>query len=188
MVFMALLLFIIRTGEGKGESLLDWRGAARIPWGVLILFGGGLALASGFETSGLARWTANQAEILRALPPFALVLAVCLGVTFLTEVTWSRAIPVILMPILADLARRTNLNPLILMMPAAISSAFAFLLPVGSASCAAVFASGHVSIARMVRAGLILNLVGVLVVTAYVYLYLVGVLGMSVETPDWALR
>jgi sodium-dependent dicarboxylate transporter 2/3/5 len=188
MMGMALVLFIVPTGAGKGESLLDWHGASRIPWGTLVLFGGGLAIANGFETSGLARWMGNQLGDLGGLPPVVLTLVVCLLVTFLTEVTWSRGLPIILMPILADLARRANLNPMILMMPAAISAAFAFAMPVGSASCAVAYSSGQVPVSRMVRAGIVLNLVGVLVVTAYVYIYLVSVLGMSIQAPEWAPR
>lgn len=162
-------LFILPSGAGDGDRLLDWRTAERIPWGLLLLFGGGIAIARAFDASGLAdalgAWIADDLGIAR-WPLVLALLAVCLVVTFLTEVTSNTATTTLLMPVLAAAGLAAGLDPATLMIPAALSASCAFMLPVATAPNAIVFGSGGVSTAQMARAGLVLNLVaaGVLAV------------------------
>lgn len=155
-------LFVLPSGAGDGDRLLDWKTAERIPWGLLLLFGGGIAIARAFEASGLAdrlgSWIADDLGI--ASWPLALaLLAVCLVVTFLTEVTSNTATTTLLMPVLAAAGVAAGLDPATLMIPAALSASCAFMLPVATAPNAIVFGSGGVTTAQMARAGLVLNLV-----------------------------
>ena len=185
-IFMAVLFFLVSSGGPKGERLLDWESASKIPWGLLLLFGGGLAIAQEFQATGLAEWVGGRLQFFKQMPLPLMIGAVCLMMTFLTEVTSNTVITVVMMPVLASLARGIDVNPILLMMPAAISASFAFMLPVATGPNAVVFSSGHVSIARMAKTGFILNLIGVIVVIAYVYLVLVQGLGMETGMPDWA--
>jgi sodium-dependent dicarboxylate transporter 2/3/5 len=126
--------------------------------------GGGFALAASFQSTGLAQWLAGQFSILEFLPLPVLLLALCLLVTFLTEVTSNTATAVVLMPILAASATILDIHPFLLMIPATLSASFAFMLPVATPPNAIVFASGHVTVRDMSRAGFVLNLLGALLV------------------------
>jgi len=152
--------------DGGGGKLLHWESASKIPWGVLLLFGGGIAIANAFVQSGLAEIIAHELGGLASLPTWALILSVCLAVTFLTEVTSNTATASLLMPVLAVTASTTGLSPMLLMIPAVLSSSCAFMLPVATAPNAIVFGSGKVSIREMAHAGFVLNLIGAVVVTA----------------------
>jgi sodium-dependent dicarboxylate transporter 2/3/5 len=151
--------------DGKGSRLLHWESAVRIPWGVLILFGGGIAIAAAFVESGLADIIAGNLTALANLPPWLLVLSVCLVVTFLTEVTSNTATSSLLMPLLAATAVASDIDPMLLMVPAAMSASCAFMLPVATAPNAIMYGSGKLAIHDMVRAGFVLNLLGALVIT-----------------------
>lgn len=166
----ALAMFLVP--DGKGGRLLDWQSAGSIPWGVLLLFAGGICIAAGFTTSGLATLIGESLAGLSVLPVFVLLLALCLVVTFLTEITSNTAVATLLMPVLVATAAGTHLPPELLMIPAAMAASCAFMLPVATAPNAIVFASGHVSIARMVREGFILNLLLALVIAGMVYVTL----------------
>jgi sodium-dependent dicarboxylate transporter 2/3/5 len=158
---LALLLIV----DDSGKRLLTWEEAEKIPWGILLLFGGGIALASGFEESGLSKSMGAGLSILEGTPEPVLIFAICLGVTFLTEVTSNTATTALLMPILASAATSAGLSPEKLMVPAAISASCAFMLPVATAPNAIIFGSGDVPAPFMARTGLVLNLLGVLVIT-----------------------
>ena len=151
----ALLLFALSAREPK---LLEWSDAREIPWGVLILFGGGLALAKGIQESGLGAWMADQLSILEGFPHAVLVLAVTLVVIFLTELTSNTATATIFIPIMAALAAATGEEPYPLMLAAATAASCAFMLPVATPPNAIVFGSGYLRIGEMIRAGLALNL------------------------------
>jgi len=151
--------------NGEGGRLLHWESAARIPWGVLLLFGGGIAIASAFVASGLADDIAGNLGGLANLPNWAIVLSLCLVVTFLTEVTSNTATASLLMPLLAATATATGINPMLLMVPAAMSASCAFMLPVATAPNAIVFGSGLFTVKDMARAGLVLNLLGAAVIS-----------------------
>ncbi len=159
--------------NGEGGRLLHWETARSIPWGVLLLFAGGIAIASGFVHSGLADHIAGELEAFLALPTWLLILCMCLIVTFLTEVTSNTATASLLMPLLAAAATAGDINPMLLMVPAALSTSCAFMLPVATAPNAVVFGSGYVRVKDMARAGLVLNLIGAVVITA-VCLFIFG--------------
>ena len=152
--------------NGEGGRLLRWESAVKIPWGVLILFGGGIALASAFMASGLADQIAAGLTALASVPPLLMLLGVCLMVTFLTEVTSNTATASLLMPLLAAVAEATGLPPALLMVPAALSASCAFMLPVATAPNAIVYGSGRVTIPEMVRAGVVLNVIGAVIISA----------------------
>lgn len=166
-------MFLIPSGErdaeGRVDRLLDWETAVRIPWGVLLLFSSGLVLAKAFGASGLDDLVRDALGVLGDLPTPLVLAAVCLSVTFLTEVTSNTATTSLLMPLLATTAVAIDADPRLLMVPAAISASFAFMLPVATAPNAAVFSSGEVTVGEMAREGLGLNLVGAAVVAAACY-------------------
>lgn len=158
--------------NGEGKRLLHWETARKIPWGVLLLFAGGITLASAFVSSGLANIIAAELEVLVALPVWMIVLSLCLVVTFLTEVTSNTATASLLMPLLAATAIATDINPMLLMVPAALSASCAFMLPVATAPNAIVYGSGMVTIRQMAHAGLVLNLLGAAVITTVCFFML----------------
>ncbi len=164
----ALLLFLIRVPDIDGDGyspVLNWEWAKRIPWRVLLLFGGGFALAHAFQESGLSAWIGSQVTFLAALPPVLMIALVCLLMTFLTEVTSNTATTTVLMPVLATAAQTMNIDPLLLMMPAAMSASCAFMLPVATPGNAIVFGTGFISLKEMAKVGFVLNLIGVVVIT-----------------------
>ncbi len=168
-IFASLLLFCIPVSWRKREFLMDWESARQIPWGILILFGGGIALAGAVRDTGLASWIGNGLSFFGGLPEVALIAVICLTITFLTEVTSNTAVATIFMPILAGLAGVLEVSPLLLMVPGAISASCAFMLPVATPPNAIVFASGKVTMPQMSRAGLRLNILGAVLTTLLVY-------------------
>jgi solute carrier family 13 (sodium-dependent dicarboxylate transporter), member 2/3/5 len=175
----ALALFFIPSGEEEGGRLLDWQTAATIPWGVLILFGGGIALGTAFESSGLSAVIGKAATGISDWPPLATIGLICLAVSLLSEVTSNTATANVLMPILAATAVANRIEPAMLMYPATLSTSLAFMMPVGTPPNAIVYGSGCVRIADMARYGLVLKLVGVVVVTLMSWWLLPLVFGIS---------
>ncbi|MGE0823991.1 MAG: DASS family sodium-coupled anion symporter [Candidatus Binatia bacterium] len=185
-MFMATLLFVIPTGEGKGSCLLDRTIFERMPWGILVLLGGSLALAQGVGSSGLARWIGTQLDFLQNLSPLSAIVAVCSLLVGLTEFTSNTATTTLMMPVLAATATGMKIDPLLLMIPATFAASFAFMLPTATAPNAIVFASRRVTLPQMFWIGLGLNIVGVLVLPILLYLIGVPVFGISVsEQPSW---
>ncbi|MDA1222508.1 MAG: SLC13 family permease [Planctomycetota bacterium] len=168
----AIALFVLPSGREDGGRLLDWKTAEQIPWGILILFAGGLAIAEAFKVSGLSAVIGDGLATFAGLPPLLLVLGLCLGVTFLTEVTSNTATTALLMPILAAAAPATGLDARVLMVPAAMSASCAFMLPVATAPNAIVFGTGQVGMREMVWEGLLLNLAGALVIAGVCWVVL----------------
>jgi sodium-dependent dicarboxylate transporter 2/3/5 len=164
----ALSLFIVPNG--KGGKLLDWKTAENIPWGVLILFAGGITLATAFVHSGLSGVLGSSLAGLGQFPVWLLIGCICLTVTFLTEVTSNTATTTLLMPILLAAAIAAEMDPKTFMIPATISASFAFMLPVATPPNAIVFGSEKFSVNEMAREGLVLNLIGVVVATTVCYL------------------
>ena len=166
----ALAMFLIPSGkepvEGRQQKLLDWETARSIPWGILILFAGGICIAKAFGESGLSELLGNSFAGLNAIPAFVVVLLICLSLTFLTELTSNTATTTLLMPILAAMAIANEVDPLVLMVPATLSASFAFMLPVATPPNAIMFGSQQLTVRQMAREGIVLNLVGVIVVTA----------------------
>ncbi len=155
-----------REQDGRRVALLDWESIrTRSPWGILILFGGGFALARGFADSGLASWIGGGLHGLKGLPLPLIIALISILAMALTEVTSNTATAILLMPILAEVARSIGAPPLLLMVPAALASSLAFMLPVATPPNAIVFGSGWISIRQMARLGLILDFLGLIVVT-----------------------
>ncbi len=165
----AFLLFGIPARDG---FILDWKTAATIPWDVIILMGGGFALASGFSQSGLTEWMAGQLSILHGVHFFIIILSVVVFVIFLTEVTSNAATATLFIPVMGALAISMDLHPFTLMVPAALAASMAFMLPVATPPNAIIFASRYVTIGQMAGAGLWLNLIASLVVSVLSYLLL----------------
>lgn len=160
------LLFLLPSADRPGEALLSWERARHVPWGILLLFGGGFAIAGGFESSGLSAIIGRIFAHLPDLPTFAIVALVCLLITFLTELTSNTAITNLMLPILAAGAVALAIDPRLLLIPATLSASCAFMMPIASPTQAIVFGSGYVSIRDMVRTGIWFNLLGVLLMLA----------------------
>ncbi len=170
----ALLLFLIPDGEGRGRALMTWKNAERLPWGVLLLFGGGLSLAAAVQDSGLAESIGSLLTAFGAWPPFAVVIAVALLIIFLTELTSNIATTATFLPIVAALAVSIGQPALLLAIPAVLAASYAFMMPVATPPNAIVFGSGYITVPQMVRAGIWLNVIGVLIIVVFLYL-LMGV-------------
>ena len=188
---MGCLLFLLPGEKGDGKRfLMDWKTAREgMPWGILILFGGGFALAKGMEVTGLALWLGERLEWLQNVPVWVMILCTCLMLTFLTEITSNTATTTMLIPVLAAAAVAMGTHPFLLMIPATISASCAFMLPVATPPNAIVFGSGWVRIPQMARIGVWLNLIGAVVITLLVYT--IGLLVFNIDpavVPDWALN
>lgn len=170
-IVAALLLFHIPNGE-KSEALVTWSDAEKLPWGILLLFGGGMALATGFEVSGLAQWIGNQLTSLIGVSVFVLLLVLIASVNFLTEITSNMATTAMLLPVLVALAAVLNIHPYILLVSATLAASCAFMLPVATPPNAVVFGSGYLKIEDMVKKGIWMNVISIILVTLIVYFVL----------------
>lgn len=168
-IFGAVLMFLVPAGAGEKRALLNWEEAERLPWGVLILFGGGIALGNAVSRTGLSTWIGEQLGVLSVLPPIVFIAAVVTLVIFLTELTSNVATMTTLAPILGALAIGIGAAPESLLGPAAVAASCAFMLPVATAPNAIIYASGEVTISQMMKRGLRVNLVGIAVITAIGY-------------------
>jgi sodium-dependent dicarboxylate transporter 2/3/5 len=158
----ALSLFLMPSGFSKNQALLKWEDMQDLPWGVLLLFGGGISLASAFDSSGLAQWLGGQLVGLQGLPLMALLIVLILAVNFLTEITSNLATTSVILPILVPLALTINVHPYGLMIGAAVAASCAFMLPVATPPNALVFGTGYFKISTMLKAGVWLNLISAL--------------------------
>lgn len=174
----ALVLFLIPVDTRERKFLLDWESAEKLPWGVLLLFGGGLAMAGAISSSGLASWIAETMGAATLLPALLMVALVTLVIIFLTEVTSNTATAAAFLPLLGALAVAQDISPLLLTVPAAIAASCAFMMPVATPPNAIVFSSGHMRIGDMLSAGFALNLMGVVVVTVASYWLMGWVFGL----------
>jgi len=187
-IVMALLLFVIPSRNIAGRRVMDWRTARKLPWAIVLLFGGGFALAKGFVDAGLSDWLGDRMAGLSDLPPVLIVLCICLIMTFLTELTSNTATTQMALPVVASVAIAIDMNPLLLMVPATLSASCAFMLPVATPPNAIIFGTEMITIREMARAGLLLNIVGALVITAAVYLLGAAAFGGAMDvTPVWAV-
>jgi sodium-dependent dicarboxylate transporter 2/3/5 len=191
-ISMVLLLFLIparrKTAAGKNaHAILDGGVFAKIPWHIILLFGGGFALAKGFQVSGLSIWVGSYFENLGDAPRPLIVAVITATITFLTELTSNVATTEMLLPLLASVAKSAGIHPLILMVPAAVAASCAFMMPVATPPNAIVFASDRIRIGQMVKAGIIINLISIVVITCVFLLIGPGVFGIDPEAvPDWA--
>jgi sodium-dependent dicarboxylate transporter 2/3/5 len=188
-ITMASLLFFIPTkNRTKGDHrVMGPDVIPRLPWDIVLLFGGGFVLAAGFQRTGLAEIIGTQFQALASLPTFALVLLVCLMLTFLTELTSNTATTEMILPVLAAIAVATQVHPLLLMIPATLSASCAFMMPVATPPNAIIFGSGRLSVGEMARVGIVLNLVGALVIAGVIYTLGTVVFDIDPSSlPEWA--
>ncbi|HHX46139.1 MAG TPA: DASS family sodium-coupled anion symporter [Brevibacterium sp.] len=177
---VGLLLFLIPGGANRGVRLLDWDTAEKLPWGVLLLFGGGLALSAQFSESGLTEWIGKTTSGLGVLPTILVVAIFAAIILFLTELTSNTATAATFVPVVGGVAMGLDLDPLLLTIPVALAATCAFMLPVATPPNAVAFGSGYVTVAQMVKGGLWLNVIGIVLITATVYLLAVPVFGIAV--------
>lgn len=187
-IFVATLMFLIPSKDkSRFPALLDSKIFGKIPWEILLLFGGGFALAKGFQSTGLSELIGGGFRGLEGFPQFFLILSICLGLTFLTELTSNTATTQTMLPILASLAIALEINPLVVMVPATISASFAFMLPVATPPNAIVFSGGKIKSSQMASTGLALNIIGAAVIAAMFSLIGDFAFGADLGTfPDWA--
>lgn len=179
----AILLFLVPSGEkrGNGEGgLLDWHTASTIPWDIILLFGGGLALAKGFDVSGLAGWAGEQLKGLSSLPHALILLSVLVVVVLLSEIASNIATASMMMPVLAALAGSIGTSPLGLCLSATMAASFGFGLPIATAPNSIVFASGYMTTRDMAKAGFILDLLAILILLLSMYILLPWSMGVGV--------
>jgi sodium-dependent dicarboxylate transporter 2/3/5 len=168
----AIAMFLIPSGSDRerGTALLDWESAEQIPWGALLLFGGGISMATAISNTGLADWLGASMMGVTALPTFAIVLVIATFVIFATELTSNVATATTVMPIVAGLTTASGADPVLLAAPVAMAASCAFMLPLATTPNAIVYATGHVSIPRMARTGILINLLGIGVISTACYL------------------
>ncbi len=187
-IFFSLLLFIVPSPSQKGKRIMDWETARRIPWNIVLLFGGGFALALGFQASGLALWFGEQLMWTSGVHPMLILLAVVALMSFLTELTSNVASTQMLLPVFASLAISSGNNPLFIMIPATLASSLAFMLPTATPPNAIIFGTNRIQISTMVRTGFVLNIIGILVVVLFTWLLGERVLDIELGViPEWAI-
>jgi len=167
-IISAILLFMIPSSNHKGE-LLDWNQSNKLPWGLLILFGGGLSIAAQINSSGLGIWIGEGLSVLSTVPPIFLIFAVAALIIFLTEVTSNVATTSTFLPVFGAVAVGIGVLPVSLTVPVCLAASCAFMLPVATPPNAIVYGSGKFTIATMMKAGFILNIIGIFVVTLFAY-------------------
>ena len=166
-----IIIFLLPT-KNKKRRLLNWEEAVKLPWGILLLFGGGMALAAGFKDSGLALWIGTQMTLLDGVSLFLLVFILIAAVNFLTEITSNLATTAMLLPILYPMAMTIDVHPFILMVSATVAASCAFMLPVATPPNAVVFGSGYLRIPDMVRVGIWMNIISIILLSLFVYFLL----------------
>lgn len=164
-----LCLFIIPSTARKGETLMDWKTALKLPWGVLLLFGGAFAVAAAFQFSGLTQWIGNQLIVLKNVPIWLILFVIIAVVNFLTEITQNMATCTLMMPILAALAIAIDVHPYSLMAGTCIAASCAFMLPMATAPNAIIFGSNLFRMKDMVRAGFLLNIISIVLISLFIY-------------------
>jgi sodium-dependent dicarboxylate transporter 2/3/5 len=186
-IAMSLIMFFVPVNWRKNEFLLDWSWAIKIPWGILILFGGGFALAAGFVSTGLAPWIGDKLYILGKFPPLVILLILNLVLIFLTEVMSNTAVATTFLPIIATCALAIHIHPYLLMISATLASSMAFMLPAATPPNAIVFGSGFLTIPKMAKVGLAINLIATLLLSLYFYFLFPHILGIEIYAiPVWA--
>ena len=179
-IFFAIVAFVVPSGAPSGGPLLDWSVAKRLPWEVLLLLGGGFALALGFQASGLdARLGESFGPLLSDAPTWLAVLVIAAGVSFLTEITSNTATTQVLLPVLASAGLAAGVDPYLWMLPATLAASCAFMLPVATPPNAVVFSSGRVAIPTMARVGVWVNVTLVLLITLLFQLWSRPILGLG---------
>lgn len=183
-IAMAFILFLIPSKSGK-RALLNHTSFNKVPWGIILLFGGGFALAKGFSSTGLSNFIGEQLTGLHAVSPLLIILVTAFMVSFLTELTSNTAVTQMLLPIVASVSIAIGMNPLILMITVTISASMAFMLPVATPPNTIIFAGGRIRIIEMAKTGFVLNIIGVIIVSMFVYFFGDFIFGLG-SFPDLA--
>jgi len=188
-LFMAMIMFLIpvRSPGTKHLTVMGPDVLKKLPWNIVLLFGGGFALAKGFQVTGLSAFIGNKFSGLAGMPPIIMIVLICFGLTFLTELTSNTATTEMILPILASVAIAMETNPLLLMIPATMSASCAFMMPVATPPNAIVFGSGRIKISEMARVGVFINIIGILIIT--MMFYFIGTKIFSIDPtvfPEWA--
>lgn len=169
-ITMAILLFLIPSRQ-DGEPILTASIFRKLPWGIVLLFGGGFALARAFGDSGLSLWIGHHVERFSEFPTLGVTAGICTVMTFLTELTSNTATTQMALPILGAAATAMGIAPYLMMVPATLSASCAFMMPVATPPNAIVFGTGHVRVYQMAKTGILLNLVGIVLITFWVLLF-----------------
>jgi len=186
-ILMAVLLFVFPSRKKGTKRIMNWQTATKIPWHIVLLFGGGFALASGFKESGLSTWVGEQLIWVADYNPILIIFVIAIMMTFLTELTSNTATTEMILPILAGIAVSTETNPLLFMLPATLSGSMAFMLPVATPPNAIVFGTNRIHVSQMARTGILLNVIGAIVITTMTYF--LGTYFFDIQIghfPDWA--
>jgi len=171
-VLAALLLFLIPSKKNRGESLLVWEDAKKLRYDIILMFGSGFALAYGFEISGLSNWLAASLVVLKGVSPLFIILGICVVVTIISEFASNIASIQLAIPVMIALQKDLNVHPLLLMMPATFAASLGFMLPVATAANTIVFGTRQIKMGDMLRVGLVLDILGILIITLMCYVYL----------------
>jgi len=186
-IIISISLFIIPSRNKPGSRLMTWKTAEKLPWNIVLLFGGGFALASGFKDSGLSGWFGEQLIWVADYNSIVVIFTLAILMTFLTELTSNTATTEMILPILAGIAISTETNPLLFMIPATLSGSMAFMLPVATPPNAIIFGTNRLRVAQMARNGIILNFVGAIIITLLTYW--IGSMVFNIQPgvfPEWA--
>lgn len=186
-IIAGLTLFLLPSSK-ENEPIISWSEAVKMPWGIMILFGGGMALASAFQESGLAIWIGTQFNLLEALPVFLLIFILITCVNFLTEITSNLATTAMLLPILAPIALSIDMHPYVLLVAATVAASCAFMLPVATPPNAVVFGSGYLKISDMVKTGIWLNVISIVLLSLFVFFVLSNLWGFDPNSFPQELR
>lgn len=185
-VAMAAAILLFAVPANKEKRLLDWKQASQVPWGVVMIVGGGYAIAAGFESTGLADWLGGQLAFISSYP-FIIVLVLVIGfVMIFTEFNSNTATANILLPILASMAVAASMNPLLLMIPATVASSLGFMMPAGTGPNTVIFGSERVTVSDMVKCGVWLNLISLVLLTMLMYFVIMPWLNFDPSLPTWA--
>ncbi|MFZ2322367.1 MAG: SLC13 family permease [Ignavibacteriaceae bacterium] len=184
-ITMAFLLFLFPSKDENQKTILTANVFEKIPWGIILLFGGGFALATAFSASGLSEFIGNNLRGLLNVPTFILVIIICFIINFLTELTSNTATTQMILPILASVSVALGLNPLLLMIAATLSASMAFMMPVGTPPNTIVFASNRLKISDMAKTGFALNIISVIFIAVFVY-YIGSIIFNLNIFPEWA--
>lgn len=187
-ILAATALFVVPTRSGTTGRVLDWKDSRDIPWGVLLLFGGGLAIAGGFRETGLSSWMGDQLTVLDSLHLLLIIACATLLILFLTEITSNTATATMILPVVASLALALNIHPFALMVPCAMAANCAFMLPVGTPPNAIIFATEKLRIVEMVRTGFVMNLIAATLIVLTVYFLMPTLWGLNLAVVPEAFR
>jgi solute carrier family 13 (sodium-dependent dicarboxylate transporter), member 2/3/5 len=164
-IVMAILLFLIPTKSKKGDMIMNWDYMKKLPYGIILLFGGGFALAKGFEVTGLSNLLAGELSVFDTLPLILIIFGLCMFMTFFTEFTSNSASIQLILPVIYALTLTMDVNPLLIMIPVTFAASFAFMMPIATPPNAIIFGSNRLKISDMAKTGLILNFIGIILIT-----------------------